>query len=104
MAQSALRFSHPGKLQLGTARLLKHELVAGDFHQINRGSERRFDFNSALIAELISSADVADEDRAVFGKFPNGFARTARHMPFTDNGRIPAADHRRHQNCKANDP
>ena len=68
---SALRLSYSRELQLGTARLLENELVAGNFHLINCRSEWRFDFDPVLIAELVSAANLSDKHRPVTRKFPD---------------------------------
>jgi len=65
-------FSYPRKLELGAARLSQNHPIAPDFELENCGGERGFDLDSVLVAELISSADVADDDGPVFGKFPDG--------------------------------
>ncbi len=71
MLQSARRLSNPCELKLGTAQLLEHQLVVRKCHQVNCRRERRLDFDSALIAELISTANFSDEHGAVTRKFPN---------------------------------
>src|SRR5438067_8791183 len=73
------RFSYPCKLELGTAQVLKHEPVARKFRQVNCRRERRLNFDSVLITELISAADFSDEDGAVTRKFPNRLIFSARH-------------------------
>src|SRR5438876_4299834 len=88
---SARRLSYPCELELGTAQLLEHELVARKFHQVNRRRERRLDFDSALITELISAADFSDEHGAVTREFPNCLIFSSRHPPFADDAGIPAS-------------
>ena len=101
MPQSALRLSNPCELELGTAQVLEHELVVRKFHQINRCRERRLDFESVLIAELISAADFSDEYGAVTREFPNCLIFGSRHPPFADDAGIVAAGHNKKQNCRS---
>jgi hypothetical protein len=65
------RLAYSGELQLGAARLLQQEIVIGDFHLINCGGERRFNFDSILIAEPVPAAYVPDKENAITPKFPN---------------------------------
>src|SRR5262245_61584898 len=60
LLKSLLRFSYSCELELGTARLLEHKLVARKCHQVNCRRERSLDFDSTLVAELISAADLSD--------------------------------------------
>ena len=60
-----LGVSYPCKLQLGTAWFLQHEVVRGNFHQINCRSEWRLDFNPVLIAEFVPAAYVPYKDSAI---------------------------------------
>ena len=94
-----LRFSYPRELQLGTAQFLEHELVARKFHQVNCCSERRLDFDSILITELISAANFSDEDGAVTRKLPNCLIFSSGHPPFADDARLSAAAHNQEHNC-----
>ena len=87
------------ELELGTAQFLEHELIAGNFGQINCRCERRLDFDSVLITKLISAADFSDEDGAVTRKVPNCLIFRSRHPPFADDAGIPAAAHNKKQNC-----
>jgi len=98
LLQSARRLSYPCELELGTAQVLKHESVARKFHQVNCRRERRLDFDSVLITDLISAADFSDEDGAVTRKFPNRLIFSPRHPPFADDAGIPAAGHNKKQN------
>ena len=59
------RFPNPCEFELGTAQVLEHELVVRKVHQVNCCRERRLDFESVLIAELISAANFSDEHGAV---------------------------------------
>src|SRR4026209_1482376 len=99
--ESARRLPYPCELELGTAQVLQHELVARKFHQVNCRRERCLDFDSVLTTELISAADVSDEDGAVTRKFPNrlGLIFSSRHPPFADDAGLPAAEHNKKQNC-----
>ena len=96
----ALRFPYPCELELGTAQLLEHELVVRKRHQINGRRERRLDFDSALITELISATDFSDQDGAVTRKFPNCLIFSSRHPPFADDAGLPAAEHNKKQDCR----
>jgi hypothetical protein len=95
--QSARRLSCPCELELGTAQVLEHELVARKFHQVDCRRERRLDFDSVLTTELISAANFSDEDGAVTRKFPNRLIFSSRHPPFADDAGIPAAGHNKQQ-------
>src|SRR5436190_21023808 len=97
---SARPLSYPCELELRTAQFLEHELVARKFHQVNRRRERRLDFDSALITELISATDFSDEHGAVIREFPNCLIFSSRHPPFADDAGIPAAGHNKKQNCR----
>lgn len=88
----------PRKLQLGAARLLKHELVGGKFHQIYCRSERGFDFDSVLVAELISAADLSDEDASITKKFPNCLVFSTRHSPFANDAGVAATGQQKQRN------
>jgi len=88
---SALRLSYSRELQLGTARLMENELVAGNFHLINRRREWCFNFDPVLIAELVSAADLSNKRRPVTGEFPDRLVFSSRHPPFANDGGIPAA-------------
>ena len=98
--ESALRFCYSCKLQLGTARLLEHELVGGNFHLIYCRREWRFNFDPVLIAELVSAEDLSNKDRAVTRKFPDRLIFSPRHSPFADDAGIPARGHNKKQNCR----
>jgi len=100
LLKSLLRFSYSCELELGTTRLLEHKLVARKCHQVNRRREWRLDFDSVLIAELVSAANFSDEHGAVAQKFPNCLIFSSRHPPFADDAGISAADHDKKQNCR----
>jgi hypothetical protein len=102
--QSARRLSYPCELELGTAQLLEHELVARKFYQVNCRRERRLDFDSLLISELISAADFSDEHGTVTREFPNCLIFSSRHPPFADDTGIPAAGHNKKQNGRSGHP
>src|SRR5512132_1770906 len=101
LLQLPRRLSYSCELKLGTVQLLEHELVARKCHQVNCCCERRLDFDSALIAELISAADFSDEHGAVTREFPNCLTFGSRHPPFADDAGIPAADHNKKQNRRS---
>ena len=101
MLQSTRRPSYPCELKFGTGQFLEYELVVREFHQVNGRRERRLDFDSALIAELISAANFSDEHGAVTRKFPNCLIFSSRHPPFADDARIPAAGQNKNQNCRS---
>jgi len=63
--QSLRRLSYLCELKFGTGQFLEYELVVRKFHHVNGCRERRLDFDSALIAELISAVDFSDEHSAV---------------------------------------
>jgi hypothetical protein len=94
--KSALRFAYLGKLELRAAGLLEHELVAGNFHQINGGCERRLNFDSVLVTELVSATHVSDEHNAITKKFPNRGIRTG-HTPFANDAAVSATSYREQQ-------
>jgi len=48
------------ELELGTAKLLEHELIARKFDQVNCRGERRLYFDTALITKLIFAVDFSD--------------------------------------------
>ena len=60
LLKSLLRFSYSCELELGTARLLEHKLVARKCHQVNCRRERRLDFDSVPITKLISPNNISD--------------------------------------------
>jgi hypothetical protein len=99
----ALPFSYPCEFELGTARLLEHELITGEFHQVNGRREWRLNFDSILIAKFIPAANFSDEHRAIAQKFPNCLIFTSRHSPFADDGGIPAAGQNEKQNYRGGD-
>jgi len=68
---SALRLADPRKLEFRTAGLLQDHPIARNFQLINCRSERRFNFDAVLITELISAANITNQHRAIFRKFPN---------------------------------
>jgi hypothetical protein len=94
--KSALRFAYLGKLEFGTAGLLEHELVAGNFHQINCRCEWRLNFDSVLVTELVSAMHVSDEHNAIAKKFPNRGIRTG-HTPFANDAAVSATSYREQQ-------
>jgi hypothetical protein len=73
-------------------------MITGDFQLINRRSEGCFDFDSVLVAEPVSAASISDEDGAVVREFPNCFAGTARHAPFSNDFWIATASDEAEQN------
>jgi hypothetical protein len=93
--------SHPGELKLGTAWLLEHQLVARKCHYVNGRRERRFYFDSILIAEFVAATNFSDADGTITGKFPNCLIFSPRHPPFADNAGIPTANHNDKQNCRS---
>ena len=88
---SARRLSHPCELELGTAHFLEHELIVRKRDQVNCRRERRLDFDSTLIAELIFAVDFSDEDGTVIRKFPHCLIFNSRHPPFANDAGITAA-------------
>jgi hypothetical protein len=92
----ALRFACPGKLELWATGLLQDHLVAGNFQLINCSGERRLNFDSILVAELVPAMHVSDEHNAIARKFPNGRIRTG-HAPFANDAAISAAGYRDQQ-------
>ena len=100
MPELRSRFFYPREFELGTAKVLKHELVVRKCQQVNRGCERRLDFESVLIAELVSAADFSHEHGAVTRKFPNCLIFSSRHPPFAHDAGIAAAGHNKKQNCR----
>jgi hypothetical protein len=98
--KSALRFAYLGELELGTPGLLEHELVAGNFHQINGGCEWRLNFDSVLVTELVSATHVSDEHNAIARKFPNSGIRTG-HAPLANNAAVSASRYREQQDRRS---
>jgi hypothetical protein len=92
----ALGFGYPGKLELWATGLLQDHLVAGNFQLINCSGERRLNFDSVLIAELVSAMHVSDEHNAIARKFPNRRIRTG-HAPFANDVAISATGYRDQQ-------
>src|SRR5437763_16609518 len=90
---SARRLSHPCKLELRTAQLLKHELIVRKRDQVNCRRERRLDFDSTLIAELISAVDFSAEDGTVTSYFSHCLIFTSSQSQFTVDADVPAAGH-----------
>lgn len=101
MLQSAPRLSYSCELELGTAQFLEHELVVRKRDQVNYRREWRLDFNSVLIAELISATNFSDEHGAVSRKLPNCLIFSSRHSPLADDAGILAAGHNKKQNCRS---
>lgn len=93
-------FHQPCKLQLGAARLLKDEVVAGNFYEVHGSRERRLNFDPILIAELVSAADFSDDDRAVIRKFPDCLIFSPRHPPFANDAGLLAAGYSEEYNCR----
>jgi hypothetical protein len=91
---------YPGKLELGTVGVFQSHPVPGESHLINRGSERRLDLNSVLVAEGISASDVPHQERPILREFPNHCAGISRGVPFTDDvPRWTSAAHHTEQGC-----
>src|SRR6516165_3874387 len=88
---SLLPFFYFRKFHFRTTRLLEHELVARKFHLIHSGGERRFNFDTVLIAKFVFAGNISDLHRAVARKFPDCLIVRPGHSPFTDNAGVPAA-------------
>src|SRR5438552_13600258 len=59
------RFFYSGELELGAARLLQQEMVAGDTYHINCCSEWRLNLNSILVAEFVPTTRVTQKNSTI---------------------------------------
>src|SRR5205814_10123178 len=95
------RFLYSRELQLRSSRLLVHKLITANYHHINCGGEWRFNFDTVLIAKLLSAGNISDFHRAVARKFPDRLILSPRHSPFADDAGIPARSQQKDHRCES---